>query len=208
MASHTVQQGEHIAAIAARHGFFDYHSIWDHPDNAALKERRQNPSVLMPGDELVIPAKQTKHVACATGETHRFRIRTQPVLLRIVLRDLNSEPIADTACTLEVEGRKYELTTDADGLLEQAIPQTAREGELTFDRFTIPIRIGHLDPVDELSGWRARLNNLGYNAGQADDPDDPQLLSAVEEFQIDYQLAVDGICGPKTQAKLAEIHGC
>ena len=44
-----------------------------------------------------------------------------------------------------------------------------------------------------------------------------QLESAIEEFQCDFmgnndlatiQQVVDGICGPKTQAKLLEIHGC
>ena len=151
---------------------------------------------------------EIKNVVCATSDTHRFRIRLEPVLLRLVLRDLNSEPIAHTDCTLEVGGETYELTSGADGLIEQQIPRTAESGRLTFGQFTIPLRIGHLDPVAEISGWRARLNNLGYNAGRSDDPLDPQLLSAVEEFQIDYELTVDGVCGPKTQARLKDIHGC
>jgi N-acetylmuramoyl-L-alanine amidase len=65
-----------------------------------------------------------------------------------------------------------------------------------------------LDPLDEGSGWRVRLNNLGYDAGESDDADNPRLRSAIEEFQCDYDLTVDGICGPQTQAKLLERHGC
>jgi hypothetical protein len=34
------------------------------------------------------------------------------------------------------------------------------------------------------------------------------FLSAVEEFQCDHGLGVDGKCGPATQAKLKQIHGC
>lgn len=34
------------------------------------------------------------------------------------------------------------------------------------------------------------------------------FLSAVEEFQCDHGLAVDGKCGPATQAKLKQVHGC
>jgi len=33
------------------------------------------------------------------------------------------------------------------------------------------------------------------------------FLSAVEEFQCDNGLTVDGDCGPNTQAKLKEVHG-
>ena len=34
------------------------------------------------------------------------------------------------------------------------------------------------------------------------------FLSAVEEFQCDHGLVVDGKCGPTTQAKLKQVHGC
>jgi murein L,D-transpeptidase YcbB/YkuD len=34
------------------------------------------------------------------------------------------------------------------------------------------------------------------------------FLSAVEEFQCDHGLTVDGKCGPATQARLKQAHGC
>ena len=34
------------------------------------------------------------------------------------------------------------------------------------------------------------------------------FLSAIEEFQCDHGLVVDGKCGPATQAKLKQVHGC
>jgi hypothetical protein len=135
-------------------------------------------------------------------------VQSQKIMLRLVLRDLNSEPIANTPCKLEVEGSSYQLTTDGKGMIEQLIPKTAESGKLSFRQFVIPIKIGHLDPPEALAGWRARLNNLGYNAGTSDDPKDPLVVSAVEEFQIDYGLQVDGICGAQTQGKLKEVHGC
>ncbi|MEJ7714115.1 MAG: peptidoglycan-binding domain-containing protein [Pyrinomonadaceae bacterium] len=71
-----------------------------------------------------------------------------------------------------------------------------------------PIKIGYLDPVEEVSGQLARLINLGYYRGPSERQGNAELLSAIEEFQCENNLTVDGKCGPKTQAKLKEIHGC
>lgn len=51
-AVHVVQPFEHISGIAHRYGFRDSHTIWDHPDNAALKRPREDPHVLLAGDQL------------------------------------------------------------------------------------------------------------------------------------------------------------
>ena len=71
----------------------------------------------------------------------------------------------------------------------------------------IAIKIGDLDPVTEISGQIARLNNLGYFAEDIKSPDHVTVESAVEEFQCDNNLAVDGVCGPNTQAQLKKVHG-
>jgi hypothetical protein len=73
--------------------------------------------------------------------------------------------------------------------------------------FELGLKLGHLDPVEEISGQVWRLNNLGYRAGDTTDANDSAFKSAVEEFQCDYALAVDGICGPNTQGKLKDVHG-
>ena len=72
----------------------------------------------------------------------------------------------------------------------------------------MPTRIGHLDPVEEPSGQMARLTNLGYYLGPEGEIDAHQLRSAIEEFQCDHSLPVDGKCGSQTQAKLKQVHGC
>ena len=41
MPEHIVRQGEHLARIARQHGFSDYQTIWDHPENAQLKQKRE-----------------------------------------------------------------------------------------------------------------------------------------------------------------------
>lgn len=205
---HTVAQGEHLSRIAKKYGFRNYQTIWDRPENKDLKDKRKNPNVLFPGDRLFIPDKQVKKEARSTNQVHRFKVSEAKIMLRLVVRDLDSQPVANTPCELHVEDKKYQLTTDGNGKIEQLIPATAESGKLLFKQIEVPLKIGHLDPVDEITGQEARLNNLGYNAGSSNDPKDAQLRSAIEEFQCDYNLTVDGVCGPTTQAKLKEIHGC
>lgn len=211
---HTVKQGDHLSKVVLQYGFSDYRVIWDHSENATLKQQRQNPNVLFPGDRLYIPDKQEKTESGATEQRHRFRLTLQPLKLRIVIKDLNDQPMANTRCQLHIEGEIYKLTTDSQGLIEQEIPRLAERGKLTIQDpenamdMEVSIQIGHLDPVEEISGQIARLNNLGYKAGKLESSDPEQLRSAIEEFQCDHGLAVNGICGPQTQAKLKEIHGC
>jgi len=46
---HLVRPGDCIASLAATCGV-SVATIWDHPDNAALRQRRASPHQLMPGD--------------------------------------------------------------------------------------------------------------------------------------------------------------
>ncbi len=205
---HTVEQGEHISSIAMKYGFIDYRTIWDHPRNAELKQKRPDPFVLFPGDRVYIPEKQRKKEAVETGQRHRFKRSGQRLVLRMVIQNFDQQPIANTPCELEVEGETYQLTTDGNGQIERLISQSAQTGKLTILDLEVPVNIGHLDPVEEVSGQQARLNNLGYDAGEVGGTDEVKLRSAIEEFQCEHDLAVNGICGSETQAKLKEIHGC
>jgi hypothetical protein len=209
-----VQQGEHLSSIAADHGFPDYLPIWNHPDNAALKAQRKDPNILFPGDVVVIPEQESKTVSGETEKRHTFVVTRRLLKLRIVLRDEMGLPLANIPCKLTIEEQTWELNTDANGLLEHDISPYARTAQLlvqdskTGEEMEFPVRLGDLDPVDELSGMMARLNNLGYDAGNLDTPEAERFSSSVEEFQCDHGLDVDGKCGPMTQAKLKEIHGC
>jgi peptidoglycan hydrolase-like protein with peptidoglycan-binding domain len=118
-----------------------------------------------------------------------------------------------------VENQVYLLTMDGQGRLEQTVLVPAEHASLVIKDpqtplhdVVIPIKIGHLDPVEEVSGQKARLNNLGYFAGplegKSEEENNVMFLSAVEEFQCDHGLVVDGKCGPNTQAKLKQVHGC
>ncbi len=208
--SHTVEQGEFLSKIALNYGIDDYRLIWNHPENVVLKTKRKNPNILLPGDSLFIPDAQHKEAAILTGNRHHFRLISMQLKIRFKLNDVSARALADKACDLEIEGVKSQLTSDAEGLLEQTIRATDENAQLLIveqDKH-IRIHIGHLDPIEERTGQVARLNNLGYGGGHMSGQDEGQYLMAVEEFQCDHNLKVDGICGDRTQAKLVEIHGC
>jgi hypothetical protein len=213
--NYTVQQGDHLSKVAKDNGFTDYTIIWDHPNNSDLKKLRQNPNILLPGDEIFIPDMEQKQESGATDKKHTFNVDKKTLKLRLVLEDIYEKPIAGAQCALLIDGQVFQLTTDGHGKLEQEIPLDAKDGVLTirgdqtpFANEVIPIKIGHLDPVDELTGQIARLNNLGYFAGPVDGSDDDAFESAVEEFQCDHSLTVNGKCDAATQDKLKQVHGC
>ena len=228
--THYVKPGEYLAQIARNYGFVDFHTLWDAPENQDLKNKRKNPNILFPGDKLVIPDKELGEETRSTEKKHKFELQGEKLLLRIQLLDLKDKPVEGHEGTLTIEGDSKEFKTGSDGIVEkeisvrdaggkllgQAKPEAKNPFQLPLE---IPLKIGRLDPADEVTGQMARLNNLGYNAGEVPDhkPGDaeaeklrksPQFLSAVEEFQCDHQLKVDGKCGQHTQDKLVKVHGC
>ena len=143
--------------------------------------------------------------------------------LRLRLLDTNWDAIANKPIELRIDHLQHNLKTDDDGQFEQSISTNSDYSTMTFTEegknhnVIIPMHVGSLDPVDQKSVQIARLNNLGYFTGPVeesndqnnDDPDKTQQFpSAIEEFQCDHDLPVNGVCEPTTQAKLVEIHGC
>ena len=223
MPNYTVVEGDHLAKIAHQHGFSDFTTIWDHSQNAGLKKKRSNPNILFPGDTVFIPDHEIREESKPTEKRHRFVAKRKTLMLRLVLRDLEENAIQGAECELSVAGETFALTTDGQGQIEVVIPPTADDAKLKVKETTVlfprdvAVKIGHQHPVDEVSGQERRLRNLGYMSGvpttspaNADEEAERKSLlqSAIEEFQCDHGLTVDGKCGPNTQAKLKEVHGC
>jgi len=204
---YTVAQGDHIASIAAVSGFVSWKTIWDDGKNAAIKAKR-NPNVLYPGDVLEIPARQKKEESVPTAEYSTFQTIGDPVQLKIVVLDWAGNPVVDTELDIQLDGgEKIKTAGDGSATKKSIDPLGEKEGKLLVKGYALGLKVGHLDPVEEISGQVWRLNNLGYRAGDVKDPQDMIFRSAVEEFQCDNSLVVDGICGPNTQGKLKDIHG-
>lgn len=203
-----IDQREHLVRIAHEKGFRDWESIWGRGENSELRSLRENPNVLFPGDELFLPDFLEKEEAASTGSVHPFVAPALDLRLKIVVKDVNGDPLPGLECLLAIDGIEQKLVTDGDGRIDQEIPADATSGELRIRGQVYRIDIGHLDPVEEESGQRDRLANLGYYFGSGEEIDEEEFRSAVEEFQCDNGLAVDGNCGSNTQKVLKKLHGC
>lgn len=217
--TYTVKQGDYLAKIATDHGFAEWKWIWDHARNKALKDKRKDSNILFPGDEVYIPDKDDKEVPAVVDKKHRFQVKRVNLKLIVVLDEMFKRPMATVNYQLVVNNQTIAKKTDGAGKLEVEIPPGTTDAQLIIryadtpaDGLTIPLKVGHLNPVEEHSGQAQRLSNLGYFPGpfpeKNREENDKIFRSAVQEFQCDHRLVVDGDCGPRTQGKLVEVHGC
>ena len=207
---YTIRQGDSIVDVAYRHGFFA-DTVWNHPDNTELRERRKNKNILMPGDVLIIPDKRPKEHTGDTGRRHRFRVLGIPAVLRLQLFD-DDEPRADQSYRITIRGPGFEKTTagttDGEGVLEVSCPPSATEGEIVVgpDELHLELRLGHLDPIGELTGVQKRLNNLGFDCGEPNGQLGPSTQHALLIFQARFGLEETGEPDDATRALLEKLH--
>lgn len=206
MAMYEVSQGESIPSIAADNGFF-WETLWNHPQNAALKAKRKTPNQLAPGDQVFIPDLRKRTESRGTDAAHKFKVKGKPAKIKMQLKMLG-QPRANEPYVLQIDDQLIKGNLDGEGKLEQFMPPNARVGKLILNggKETIPLRLHHLNPIDELSGVQQRLNNLGFQCGSEDGEVDDQAQEAIKQFQGKYNLPVTGEVDAATKAKLAEVH--
>jgi hypothetical protein len=214
---HVVQPGEHLFGIARAFGFSTHLTIWNHPNNAELKKLRKNPNVLLAGDVVFIPDRETKQLDAPTEQKNTFAAANTDLHLRVKVLDALDKPRGEP-CMLTGDGFQNQMFELTPGILEGLVPADAKKAEMFFanadkeeSAVTVRLGVGDLDPVKEPSGQRQRLNNLGYFAG-FDKRSSAQLKFAVEEFQCDHLKEIgkkkeDGICDEATQDVLRKVHG-
>jgi hypothetical protein len=207
MPEYKVKQGDCISSVAEKYGFF-WEKVWDHPNNSQLKEKRKDPNILYPGDIVFVPDKKEKEELGATEQRHRFRKKGAPATLRLQLFE-DDEPRANESYTLIIDGSLFSGTTDADGRLEQTVPPDAKNAKLLVGEAQdeYKLNLGHIDPVDEVVGVQARLNNLGFYRGNLDGELGAETMAALKCFQTKYELSESGELDEATKNKLLDVHG-
>ena len=215
--AYDVKAGDTITKIALAHGFYKWETIWKDASNKSLREKRNNPHVLHPGDSVVIPEIKRNEVACSTEKHHVFQVPALKEVLRLRVEQSRGEPMSKKPYKLTLDGKEYSGDTNENGLIEVEIPVNSEKGELKVEGCLWPLEIGHLNPVDEstsdgkISGAQARLNNLGYDCGEITGTMNDQTREAIRAFQADQSFDEDkqtGDLDDDTCARLKTAHGC
>lgn len=107
--------------------------------------------------------------------------------LKITVSELTDA--IDRACRTSRWRTMYAEYCMVAGIVPQTIPQPAK-----YDLGTV-------------LGIQQALNKLGFNVGDEDGIPGPKTTAGVAAFQKSANLAVDGIVGPNTRAKLKEKLG-
>lgn len=207
---YTVKSGDCISSIAFERGFFP-DTIWNHPDNANLKQKRGDPNILMPGDVVNVPDKRLNEVSKPEEHLHKFKLKGVPAKLHLRLLH-EGAPLKNEPFRLDVDGRLIQGKTDSDGNIRTSILPNARRAKLIVgtgaQQVEYSLDLGHLAPIGEASGVKKRLYNLGYYTGEFDPQDSDALHKAISSFEVDQKLAVTGKMTDETLKKLKEVYGC
>lgn len=158
---HSVQPGDSIPSLAYQRGLY-WNSVWRHPRNETLRQKRGNENVLLEGDEVFLPEPQQKEVEVSIGQRHRFRRGGVPSVLRLqlfkpdtkepdLLKQLlnksrgnastseasisndEPEPWAEVECELQANGKAQRKKTDKQGMIEFTVHPDSESGKLVID---------------------------------------------------------------------------
>ncbi len=203
---HPVAPGESLESIAFRYGHFSPY-LWEHADNAGLRDERGDPNVLLAGDRVAVPAPRERSRPAATGRVHRFRRRGVPSLLRFRAL-VGDRPLAGQPYVVEADGAEHRGTTDADGTLECHVRPDLPDAVVHVGRppfvQTYRLSLRTVDPVGEAAGVRGRLANLGYLEPAAGDD---AVGEALRVFQRGQGLPATGEADEATRERLRRVHG-
>jgi N-acetylmuramoyl-L-alanine amidase len=189
-------------------GFFPG-TIWNHPPNAALKEVRKNPEILMPGDEVAVPDKEQKEAPGTTDRRHRFRVFGVPSKFEVRML-CDDEPRTGLDYEFVIDGRrKVSGRTDDDGWVRVPLMPDAQRGKLILENGAevYNLQLGFVDPLDSITGVQSRLRNLGFFDGESDGKESDALSDAIAAFQRHCRLEESGHMDEATRSALKGMFG-
>ena len=202
-----VEKGDCLINLSQVEGFF-WETIWKHPRNSALRKRRKHLNIIKKGDKVFVPDRELKELPRPTEQLHKFVRKGVSARFTLTLLDMGV-PRANEHYVLIVDGKSREGYTDGNGVLSEPIRPDAREGLLLLgenqEEFTL--NFGHVDPIEEISGVKSRLRNIGFYDGEVDDQLDIDTMGAIAEFQRSVNLSGEGSLTDETRMALVEVHG-
>ena len=213
MKPYVIKQGDYLTRVAHRLGF-NPEEVWNDPKNAELKELRSDYDTLKSGDILFIPdvPKKKNPFNKDTSNSYVAKIPKLPVSLTL---DHRGEPIADEKYIVRGLDEELEGTTDGEGKVEFEVDVNVKEVvvELVDKKKSYRMLLGNLDPVDDPSGARQRLMQLGIYSATLEGADQyvahnpKQLAASLKAFQRKEGLDVNGELDEATVNALRDAYG-
>jgi N-acetylmuramoyl-L-alanine amidase len=126
-------------------------------------------------------------------------IRSTLVALDLLTPDpSHDETVFDHAVEQAVRAFQQERGLITDGVVGQATFRALRDATYRLGGRPLAYLVSQPMTGDDVFTLQERLLELGYDAGRPDGTFGPQTEHALRNFQRDYGLLVDGICGPAT----------
>lgn len=208
---YVVRQGDYLRKLAFTYGF-DEEKVWSDPKNEDLAKKRKDPNELLAGDILHFARAVRDPMRIAKGTTNKYKLEVPKTTARFTFEDQEG-PFADEPYVLEGLGAEVEGKADGTGTVVIEAPVHVREVRVVFPKreMVFPVLIGDMDPIDEPSGVRQRLEHLGYlppRAAAISEEDSAATLGdALRRFQSKKKLPPTGTLDDATRAALEEEHG-
>lgn len=152
------------------------------------------------------------------GETHTTALAIPQVRIRFQIAPGTGTGLGIAAVPYQIFSGTTEVsqgTTDPNGEISIPVP-LIQAGNCAVRAFGTDFPVTLLSAWDDIStalGQQQRLDHLGYvtgflfDAGTSADPATSRAFQAINAFQWDQDIRVDGICGPVTRGKLRTANG-
>lgn len=98
---YTIKSRDCLSAIALKAGLKDADALYDQPDNSDLRDKRPDPNVVFPGDQVFIPDLAVKEESADTDSRHTFRRSRPPRKCRVRILDVLGNAYADESYVLK-----------------------------------------------------------------------------------------------------------
>ncbi len=214
MKPYIVRQGDYLTKLGHLKGF-DAAKAWADSANDDIRKKRSSMDTLEPGDIVYIPDVAPKQIPIHGGIVNHYiaRIPKVPVNLKLQVGGtvLQKEPVVIRG----IGPKPVESATDENGILTTSVKVHVREIEVELPQRnrTLRVRVGDMDPINELSGLQKRLTHLGFyvptktGTENFDALDPAQILSALKAFQASKKLKVTGKLDDDTKKALIAASG-
>jgi len=211
---YVIRQGDYLSKLGPARGF-NPETAWADPKNDPIRKKRTSMNMLQPGDVVWLPDEPRPRLPVAGGSTNAYTARIPKVTVKLKLQ-VGGVALAKEPYVIRGVGPEpIDGATDENGFLSAKVKVHVREFEveLTKRKRSLRVRVGDMDPINELTGVQKRLTHLGFylptktGTENFEALDARQIVSAIRAFQSSKGIKVTGKMDDETSKALVAASG-